>query len=46
MVNKHWGSLHEFIDDPTAPAAIQESQHKYFKNTVFDSSSFKADMFR
>lgn len=22
MINKHWGSLHEFIDDPTAPAAI------------------------
>jgi hypothetical protein len=22
MINKHWGSLHEFIDDPTAPAAL------------------------
>ena len=22
MINKHWGSLHQFIDDPTAPAAL------------------------
>ena len=22
MTNKHWGSLHQFIDDPTAPAAL------------------------
>ena len=22
MITKHWGSLHQFIDDPTAPAAL------------------------